>query len=366
MSIMNYTKNWLLAIGLTLAPIAAVQAQTANEDGQTQTAKRGSWVKRNIKALGKWLDDWAIEGVDTNYLALPRYGWKASVTANFAGIGTKVEGHNIPTYNSIDIDMRSNLSGQTTVSLGYRGLSWDYSFDVANGYSSDMSLSWLDNAFGIEYRSHSTDGLHGTLDASATPESLPVSKGDTRLKATIINGYYVFNSKRYSLPAAMEQSLIQKRSAGSLTAYALFMTANLEAKNATLGQMLGGLKRIEFYQAALGLGYGYNYTPNQGRLLMHLSAAPLLVLYNKNFITADYAIPLPDGTAYHTDISKEVKSEHRYFLTGVARASVFYTLSPRVHFGVSALVNNIHFSTDSGVKLSMNDWIANATVGVRF
>ena len=144
------------------------------------------------------------------------------------------------------------------------------------------------------------------------------------------------------------------------------LSARLEGKNQMASAMLNGLKKIEFYQAAVGLGYGYNYTPNQGRLLMHISAAPLLVFFNKNFITAAVDVPLSDGSRFQTDISKEVKTKHKYFLTGVARASVHYNLSKQVYVGAAALVNDIHFSSASGVEIQMDDWIVNASVGVRF
>ena len=341
---------WLLAI----APMAQ------------QDQKQASWLRRTIATIGNTLDRWDIEGLDTNYLSLPRHGWKASLTANFAGITAHVDGRSVPSFGDISVDMASKLNGQTSLSLGYRMLSLDYSFDIVTGYSSDLNLSWLDNAWGIEYRSHSTEGLAGTLDASATDGNLRVSEGDTRLRATLINAYYVLNPERYSLPAAMDQALIQRRSAGSITAYAVLHASDLEVRSADLATMMGGVKKVEFYQTAIGLGYGYNYTPNQGRLLIHLSAAPLLVFFSKNLITADFAIPLPDGSTYHTDISKEVRSKHRLTLTAVARASLFYYLNERIHIGLSGLVNNMGNDTDSGVATSMNDWIVNAALGVRF
>ena len=331
-----------------------------------QESKQPSTMKKIARTIEKALDDIAIKNVDTAYLALPEYGWKVAVTSNFAGVDASVKGHNIPTYQSIDINVNSNLNGQTAVMMGYRSLSASYSWNIAHGYSRDFNLAFLSKKMGIEYRNHTTDGLHGILDAAATEGNLPISKGDTRLKATIINGYYVFNSRKYSLPSAMKQSLIQKRSAGSVTAYALLLSARLESKNATVSTMLGGLKKIEFYQAAVGLGYGYNFTPNQGRLLIHASAAPLLVFYNKNFLTADVNIPLPDGSTYTTDINKEVKTKHRYFLTGVARASVFYNVNKHLYVGTAALVNDIRFNSASGVEMRMDDWVLNASLGVRF
>lgn len=355
---MKTDKKWiLLAAALLILPLS-FHAQERN------TGK--GWISKSVKKVGAFLDDVAIEGVDTNYLSLPKYGWKLSVTTDFAGINTKVKGSNIPTYGNIKVNAHSELNGQTTLAFGYRGLSARYSFDLAHGYSRDLNIGALGNALGIEFRSHSTEGLKGTLDASATEGNLPLHKGDTKLNATIINGYYVFNHRHYSLPAAMQQSLNQRRSAGSITAYALFMSAKLEAKNTQMSTMLGGIRKIEFYQAAVGLGYGYNFTPNQGRLLIHVSAAPLLVFFNKNFLTADTAIPLPDGTIYSTSISKEVEAKHRYFLTGVARTSINYNISDRFFVSTAVLVNDIRFNSSSGVKLSMDDWIVNGSVGLRF
>lgn len=355
---MKTNTKWMLLIAAVLLLPLSLHAQ------EKKSGK--NWISKSVKKVGAFLDDIAIEGVDTSYLSLPKYGWKFSATVDFAGINAKVKGNNIPTYGNIKVDTRSELSGQTTLSFGYRGLSARYSFDMAHGYSKDLNIGAMGSALGLEFRSHSTEGLKGTLDASATDGDLPVHKGDTKLHATIINGYYVFNHRHYSLPAAMQQSLIQRRSSGSITAYTVFMSAKLEAKNSSLSTMLGGIRKIEFYQAAVGLGYGYNFTPNQGRLLMHISAAPLLVFFNKNFLTADTAIPLPDGTSYSTSISKEVETKHRYFLTGVARASIIYNISHRFFVSTAALVNDIRFNSATGVKISMDDWVANATVGVRF
>lgn len=332
---------------------------------QGQENKNNGWLSKTIKRICQKVDELSIASVDTNYLSLPKHGWKVAVTTNFAGIDADVEGHNIPTYDNINVNMHSNMVGQTTVTMGYRSLSAGYSFNIAKGYSRDFNLSILTSRVGLEVRSHTTDRLHGTLDASATPQSLPVSEGDTRMRATLINGYYVFNHRHYSLPAAMKQSKIQKRSSGSVTAYALFLSANLKGKNPQLSHMLNGLKQIEFYQAAIGLGYGYNYTPNRGRLLFHASAAPLVVFFNKSFITADVAVPLADGTRYETEISKEVSAEHKFFLTGVARATVFYNINSHLFVGAAALINDIRLSTASGVQITTSDWVMNATLGIR-
>lgn len=325
-----------------------------------------TWLEKNLNAIGKFLDHRATFGVDTMFLEPPKYGWMVSLSNAFAGINTSVTGQNIPTYNDIDINMRSGLNGQTAIAVGYRALSVKYSLKFSKGYYRDLNISLLTNGIGVELRSHATEGLHGTLDATATPNVMHVKRGDTKLHATIINGYYVLNSKRYSLPAAMGNGVVQKRSSGSITAYGVVLNARLEAQNTTLLQVLGGMKKIDFYQAAVGIGYGYNYTPNQGKLLIHGSAAPLVVFFNKNFITADTMIPLPDGTSYSTEISKEVKSKNKVFLTAVGRFSVIYRVNDHFQLSFNALLNDIHFNADSGIRLGMDDWVTLVNLSYRF
>lgn len=325
-----------------------------------------TWLGKSLDAVGRFLDYRAKAGVDTLFLSPPKHGWMVSASSAFAGINTSVTGHNIPTYNDIDINMKSGLNGKTSVAFGYRSLSVKYSVNVSKGYYRDLNISLLTNGVGVELRSHTTEGLSGTLDASATPDVMHVNEGDTKLRATIINGYYVLNSKRYSLPAAMGNGYIQKRSSGSVTAYGVFLNAKLEAQNKALMQMLGGMKTIDFYQAAAGVGYGYNYTPNQGKLLIHASAAPLVVFFNKNFITISTAIPLPDGTVYPTEISKEVKSKNKVFLTAVGRASVIYNFNDKFQLGINALLNDIRFNAESGVRIGMDDWVTLAYLSFRF
>lgn len=48
----------------------------------SQETKKGPWLKRAVKAAGTFLDKLAISGVDTNYLALPKYGWKVPLSVN--------------------------------------------------------------------------------------------------------------------------------------------------------------------------------------------------------------------------------------------------------------------------------------------
>ena len=345
-----------LILGISVAILLGIVKLSAQE----------TWLERHLTAVGSFLDDRAKAGLDTNFLAPPKHGFMVAATTSFAGINTTVKGNDIPTYKDLHIHMKSGLNGNVALAVGYRAISVKYSFNISSGYSRNFNFSFLNNSVGIEFRRHSADGMHGYMDASATPKIANVNKGDTRLNATIINGYFVFNSRRYSLPAAMGNGLIQKRSSGSVTVYGLYLNADLNAKNEMLSAMLGGLKKLEFYQAAAGIGYGYNYTPNRGKLLLHASAAPLVVFFTRSFVTAAIDFPLPDGTSINTEILKSVDPKHKIFLTAVARASAVYNINDHFILSLNALLNDVQFNSAIGLKVGMNDWIATGTVCYRF
>ena len=78
------------------------------------------------------------------------------------------------------------------------------------------------------------------------------------------------NGKRFSLPAALNQNTIQKRSAGSIF-FCLNGTAMNTHNRENSGWPLPDLS-VENVCAGAGLGYGYNWVPVE-RLLVHASFA---------------------------------------------------------------------------------------------
>ena len=108
------------------------------------------------------------------------------------------------------------------------------------------------------------------------------------MKTLNVNAFYVFNSRRFSYPAAFTQSYIQRRSAGSL-----MLAASGQGQHATLDYTQK--TDMKMTNIGLGMGYGYNYVPGEGWLL-HLSALPTFIVYSKTSITfGDNWVPL----SYH-------------------------------------------------------------------
>jgi hypothetical protein len=93
----------------------------------------------------------------------------------------------------------------------------------------------------------------------------------------------VFNGRRYSQAAAYNQSVIQRRSAGSLLLGATWYMAALDYsddKNTGMILLSRNIGRINVQQGNIGVGYGYNWVPFRG-FVVNAMAMPALCFYNR-------------------------------------------------------------------------------------
>ena len=105
------------------------------------------------------------------------------------------------------------------------------------------------------------------------------------VKTLNVNAFYVFNSRRFSYPAAFSQSYIQRRSAGSF-----LLAASGQGQHATLDW--DQKTELKMTNIGVGAGYGYNYVPGKGWLL-HISALPTFIFYSNTSMTfGDNNVPL--------------------------------------------------------------------------
>ena len=99
------------------------------------------------------------------------------------------------------------------------------------------------------------------------------------VKTLNVNAFYVFNSRRFSYPAAFSQSYIQRRSAGSF-----LLAASAMAQHATLHYEQP--MELKMTNIGIGAGYGYNFVPSR-RWLLHISALPTFIVYSNTSMTFD-------------------------------------------------------------------------------
>ena len=107
------------------------------------------------------------------------------------------------------------------------------------------------------------------------------------------NGYYVFNNRRFSYPAALTQSYLQKRSCGSIILGVSFYYNRLKmaptmipqeiTENTLAPQLIEWLQR---FCVNMNIGYAYNkvFTKN---ITLHASILPSLPIINNTLYCAD-------------------------------------------------------------------------------
>lgn len=289
--------------------------------------------------LGKdYLDQKAARHIDSNYIEVPQFGFIVNLSSSYAGIKAEATIPDLPVYGTCDGTIRSNLSNQVGFAIGYRSLRVKYSVDVTGGYSNDFSVASNGNVWGLQYRRHSTEGIHGNLNSRTLNETTKISKKDGKIRTTIMNAYYVMNYRHFSLPAISTFKHIQKRSAGSPLFYLTYLNSRVTIQNEQLRTKLNKLKKMESYQVAAGFGYGYNLVLCKTKLLLHASAIPTAVVLNKNFLTADYTTTLSDGSTYSTEVSKELKPKHQISFSGIGRLAGSYRFNDRMLAGFNGIM----------------------------
>lgn len=217
-------------------------------------------------------------GIDTAYITRPATKW--TLTARVNESGAKIETQGIDEGLHFKSEMEANI--KTTLSLGvsYLGFTLSAALNPAKlaGKYRDYELNFnsYGRRFGFDVIYQDAKNFTGWSDFEGM-ERIDLPDGMLSVKTLNLNAFYVFNSRRFSYPAAFSQSYIQRRSAGSF-----LLAASGMGQHATLDwdqQM-----KLKMTNIGLGAGYGYNFVPGQGWLL-HISALPTFIIYSNTSMT---------------------------------------------------------------------------------
>lgn len=330
---------------------------------------------------GNWVDHYLMRDVDTAYIRLPEHSWRAAFTSGTSGVNYTIHSTStidgLPGPITLSLYNRTPLSVDLGFNVGYRGFGFGYSWDVLNAYARRISFSFGSKFLGLDF-SHQTStnartdvGLNGTL--------LPSFSNDnkTSITNTKLNVWYALNAAHYSHNAAVKQSFIQCKTAGSLLLHLSYLASQIafgdtviikEAEMPTLQALMSGVSSMTTRQVAVGIGYGINYTPNHGKVLLHASASAMLVCYSVNHI--GYYIPDSTRADYPGEPIYVLRSAKPVHVTGNVRAAVSWEINRWVHLSAWAIGDNIRFrsektATNNELYLSDWNWKVQLTVGVR-
>ena len=284
---------------------------------------------------------------DTAYIGRPRERLMFKLRANISGSDFDIE-------RRVDgMVGRSNFSTdhKATISIGanYRGITAGLAFNPASmkGKNNDYELNMnaYTNRYGIDVIYQQSKTLSGSSESNGVV--YPIEKGMVGLRMLNVNGYYAFNGRRFSYPAAFSQSYIQKRSAGSWLVGFSYMGGRIkttEEKPVDSPDI-----RVFVGHLAVGGGYGYNLVVGK-HLLFHLSTLPTLVIANRNNIRID---------GERRDMDTKFPD---FILT--ERAAIIYNFNSRYFLGTTFVLSHSLLG-DKNVDINYRKWRQRTFFGFR-
>ena len=341
-------------------------------------------AKQNWNKLMAFSDRWFSRGIDTNYLALPKYRFRIAYRSEVGGAHTFLDADGLPYFGNLTARFHTNPTPKMGLNIAFRNFNLGYMVDLFKGYS-NFGLAFIQNAWGLDIQRRKTSYAYGFLDASEIEGKREIEAGDISMTTLFVSAYYAFNNKRFSIPAAVKQSYIQRKSAGGALLYADFRYADLMFNDDSYIVQAGGTKELELYQIAIGAGYGYNYTPNNGKVLLHLSVIPMITVFNQMLMTGDSRMFWHnDQDDYNLVFSRKVKPRFPVFFTGMVRTALVWNINDRFVLAWTGVCNNIRFrmrdkmfeidkpdldvyyNTIINASLMTWDWRTDIIFGVRF
>jgi len=355
-----------------------------------------------VRKVGTFIDSLSVRGVDRNYIDAPKQPWQAIIRGNINQSDMKMEstltassfGFETTTdeYLKWEPHIKTVPSTYAGIWLGYRGYGLGYSWNVGGDKGNLLTIGATGGSFGINLRVHRFENdepevFYSTKyldDVDDTSENLVYESGKGQfdlitpinIHTLILDGYYLFNGKYFSYAAAYDQSVIQKRSAGSLMAGFMYYHSHIQYAsddNADFIFLMSNIGRIKQWQLSAGAGYAYNLVPCKG-LLISAMFMPMLTFYNNNKISlydSNYRqqmISEEDGKELDIEDWRiypmtETSKHSKVSLNFDARLSVTYNWK-RFFANIYGQFSQFPYRDDN-VKGRLNDWYVNAALGVR-
>jgi len=287
---------------------------------------------------------------DTNYVVRPDGRLTLKVRMNQTGNSFHAKGTVNDIYSKADL----RTSHKTTFSVAaiYRGIGIGMAINPAKwkGIYKDyeFNLNYYSNRISLDFSYQRSESLAGDVQRDDNMSRL--ESGDVTLKIANLAGYYSFNHRRFSFPAAFTQSYIQRQSAGSWLAGISYQggsiktSDNLKARSQNAPDINIGLGHI-----GIGGGYGYNWVIGK-RWLLHFSMLPTFVVYSRNKFTVN---------------GERKQAKHmRFNMIFNERVAIVRNFSSRYFAGATLVMNNSIFD-DEAVVVNQNKWRARAFFGMR-
>ncbi len=340
----------LAVLLLLLMPAGALYAQEP-----TFKEKAKIWVHKGDSLLN---ERYTRITFDTNYIQRPEGRFLIKTQANLSGL--VFDGKE--SFEGEKITGIFKTNNRTTISLGltYQGITLGVTFNPTSlGKKKkgelEFSFNIYDNRFILDFNYYKSNTFRGSI--SVDDFKFEFEKGKMNIKLLNIAGYYTFNNKRFSFPAAFNQTYIQKKSAGSILAGFAYQGGTIKAIGDYSDIFEDSFKsRMAYF--GIGVGYGYNFVFGKSRWLLHASVLPTLVLYNKT-------------TTIYGDEKEYSRDKFPVFVLNEHFALVHF-FGPKVNFFGARYLAGITFEENDMKQIrthsaqSQSKWVWRLFIGARF
>ena len=259
------------------------------------TQKHVPTLIRRFHQLREYLDSAAMRKVDPHYIEVPKKPWRIILREKENVVDVDYYSYfEQPGTHDVS-DWRMCFEPPTAASIGfwvgYRGTGISISTPLTKNAGRYFSISSTGAKYGFNFRLRRFSTSDVSISSTEYKDGKVVEDYHTDtlmyapvwIRSVYINGYYVFNGRRYSQAAAYNQSVIQRRSAGSFLAGVTWYQSSFDYSDpynvvyVLLSQNTG---RIKVHQGNIGFGYGYNWVPFRG-LVVNAMAMPTVSVYNR-------------------------------------------------------------------------------------
>ena len=301
-------------------------------------------VRQVLRVDSMMLQRYRAAKIDTNYVTRPTTRFTLSARFNTAGAKLNTEGYNEGGHfrGRLKADYKSTLSA----AVNYLGVTLALSLNPAKllGRYSDyeLSLVYYGKQFGGDLIYQKAKNYTGYYDQDGFGR-LEFPADILEMKTVNANGYYVFNHRKFSYPAAMTQGYIQRRSAGSF-----MLAAAIQAQEGEYDYVKSF--KMQITNIGLGGGYGYNWVPAR-RLLVHLSALPTFIVFNHTWMKYD---------------GSRVKVGYHFpevIITG--RGAIVYQIGRNMFAALSGVYYFTNIGGKKHLEIESEKWRTRLTYGIR-
>jgi len=266
-------------------------------------AKGKPTLLQPIFFLKTLIDSSAVSSIDRNWIEQPKQQLAIEARTTFNQSRLKME----TTWEEDNFTMvsKSNNGFSTSAGLwlGYRGYGLGFSKELGNTTGSTFSFGAMGGRFGVNlrissYKSDMPDIYFNGEQVSGRNISDDRLDDPINVRNFFLDGYYMLNGKHFSYSAAYDNSLIQRRSAGSVVIGGMYFHSRVDYSadsNWLLTALMKDVGMVKFTQGSIGMGYAYNWVPVRG-LLVNAMAMPMFTFYNRTTkYLYDFAMIDPNG-----------------------------------------------------------------------